>query len=84
MRSRQNCTAAQPSKFAPDCAHDCAREEKATPCMEYIRIRGARTHNLKNINLELPRQRLIVLTGPSGSGKSLLALHTPYAEGHRR
>ena len=52
--------------------------------MEYIRIRGARTHNLKNINLDLPRQRLIVITGLSGSGKSSLAFDTLYAEGQRR
>ncbi|HUH94603.1 MAG TPA: excinuclease ABC subunit UvrA [Casimicrobiaceae bacterium] len=52
--------------------------------MEYIRIRGARTHNLKNVNLDLPRQRLIVITGLSGSGKSSLAFDTLYAEGQRR
>ncbi len=52
--------------------------------MEYIRIRGARTHNLKNINLDLPRHRLIVITGLSGSGKSSLAFDTLYAEGQRR
>ena len=52
--------------------------------MEYIRIRGARTHNLKNVNLELPRHRLIVVTGLSGSGKSSLAFDTLYAEGQRR
>src|SRR5712675_144690 len=52
--------------------------------MDYIRIRGARTHNLKNINLDLPRHRLIVLTGLSGSGKSSLAFDTLYAEGQRR
>src|SRR5438128_6609619 len=52
--------------------------------MEYIRIRGARTHNLKNINLDLPRHRLIVMTGLSGSGKSSLAFDTLYAEGQRR
>src|SRR3979411_3491857 len=52
--------------------------------MEYIRIRGARTHNLKNINLDLPRHRLIVITGLSGSGKSSLAFDTIYAEGQRR
>ena len=51
---------------------------------EYIRVRGARTHNLKNINLELPRHRLIVITGLSGSGKSSLAFDTLYAEGQRR
>ncbi len=52
--------------------------------MEYIRIRGARTHNLKNIHLDLPRQRLVVITGLSGSGKSSLAFDTLYAEGQRR
>src|ERR1700692_4133032 len=52
--------------------------------MEYIRVRGARTHNLKNINLDLPRHRLIVMTGLSGSGKSSLAFDTIYAEGQRR
>jgi excinuclease ABC subunit A len=52
--------------------------------MQTIRIRGARTHNLKNIDLDLPRDRLIVLTGLSGSGKSSLAFDTIYAEGQRR
>nr|VFJ54507.1 MAG: Excinuclease ABC subunit A [Candidatus Kentron sp. FW] len=52
--------------------------------MDTIRIRGARTHNLKNIDLDLPRDRLIVLTGLSGSGKSSLAFDTIYAEGQRR
>ncbi|HEV8539173.1 MAG TPA: excinuclease ABC subunit A, partial [Bacteroidota bacterium] len=47
-------------------------------------IRGARVHNLKNISLELPRNKLIVLTGVSGSGKSSLAFDTIYAEGQRR
>ncbi len=50
----------------------------------HIQIRGARTHNLKNIDLDLPRDRLIVLTGLSGSGKSSLAFDTLYAEGQRR
>jgi len=52
--------------------------------MELIRIRGARTHNLKNISLDLPRNKLIVITGLSGSGKSSLAFDTLYAEGQRR
>ncbi len=52
--------------------------------MDYIKIRGARTHNLKNINLDLPRHALVVITGLSGSGKSSLAFDTLYAEGQRR
>jgi excinuclease ABC subunit A len=52
--------------------------------MDSIRIRGARTHNLKNLNLDLPRHKLIVITGLSGSGKSSLAFDTLYAEGQRR
>ena len=51
---------------------------------EKIIIRGARAHNLKAINLELPRDKLIVITGLSGSGKSSLAFDTIYAEGQRR
>ncbi|VGO09560.1 Excinuclease ABC subunit A [plant metagenome] len=52
--------------------------------MDEIRIRGARTHNLKNVSLDLPRQKLVVVTGLSGSGKSSLAFDTLYAEGQRR
>ena len=52
--------------------------------MDSIRIRGARTHNLQNIDLDLPRDKLIVITGLSGSGKSSLAFDTIYAEGQRR
>ncbi|HFQ13233.1 MAG TPA: excinuclease ABC subunit UvrA, partial [Gammaproteobacteria bacterium] len=52
--------------------------------MDSITIRGARTHNLKNIDLSLPRDRLIVITGLSGSGKSSLAFDTIFAEGQRR
>ena len=52
--------------------------------MDYINIKGARTHNLKNISLSLPRNKLIVITGLSGSGKSSLAFDTLYAEGQRR
>ena len=50
----------------------------------FIRIRGARTHNLKNIDLDIPREKLIVFTGLSGSGKSSLAFDTIFAEGQRR
>ena len=49
-----------------------------------IQIRGARTHNLNNIDVDIPRDRLVVLTGVSGSGKSSLAFDTIYAEGQRR
>ena len=52
--------------------------------MQQIRVRGARTHNLKNLSLDLPRERLIVVTGLSGSGKSSLTFDTLYAEGQRR
>ncbi|MED5421015.1 MAG: hypothetical protein VYD01_06100, partial [Pseudomonadota bacterium] len=52
--------------------------------MKTIDIRGARTHNLQNLDLSLPRDKLIVFTGLSGSGKSSLAFDTIYAEGQRR
>ncbi|HKO21036.1 MAG TPA: hypothetical protein VJX91_00115, partial [Candidatus Eisenbacteria bacterium] len=52
--------------------------------MDEIRVRGAREHNLKNLNLDIPRNALVVLTGVSGSGKSSLAFDTLYAEGQRR
>ena len=51
---------------------------------QYIRIRGANEHNLKNISLDIPRNKFVVLTGLSGSGKSSLAFDTIYAEGQRR
>ena len=54
------------------------------PDQKYITIRGAREHNLKNIDLDLPRDSLVVMTGLSGSGKSSLAFDTIYAEGQRR
>ena len=52
--------------------------------MDTIEVRGARTHNLKNIDLDIPRDKLVVITGLSGSGKSSLAFDTLYAEGQRR
>lgn len=58
--------------------------KKMLPPSECIRIRGAKEHNLKNIDLDIPRNKLVVLTGLSGSGKSSLAFDTIYAEGQRR
>jgi len=54
------------------------------PELKSIEVRGAREHNLKNIDLDIPRDRLVVITGLSGSGKSSLAFDTIYAEGQRR
>ncbi|MGM9481954.1 excinuclease ABC subunit UvrA [Roseateles sp. NT4] len=56
----------------------------SSPESKFIRVRGARTHNLKNIDVDLPRHALVVITGLSGSGKSSLAFDTLYAEGQRR
>ena len=51
---------------------------------QFIKIRGARVHNLKNIDVDIPKNKLVVITGLSGSGKSSLAFDTLYAEGQRR
>ncbi|MBK8090518.1 MAG: excinuclease ABC subunit UvrA [Verrucomicrobiaceae bacterium] len=61
-----------------------ANIEPGTASREMIRVRGARQHNLKNIDIDIPRHQLVVLTGVSGSGKSSLAFDTLYAEGQRR
>src|SRR4030043_1587447 len=55
-----------------------------THMQEFIVIKGAREHNLKNIDLSIPREAITVITGPSGSGKTSLAIDTVYAEGQRR
>src|SRR3990172_8889892 len=52
--------------------------------VDWIRIKGARQNNLKNIDVSIPKQRLVVITGPGGAGKSSRAFDTLYAEGHRR
>ena len=52
--------------------------------LDYIKIRGARQHNLQNIDLDIPKNKFVVITGVSGSGKSSLAFDTIYAEGQRR
>src|SRR5579883_72796 len=64
--------------------NDLFDQNRRRPDARVISIRGAREHNLKNVDLELPRNKLVVLTGLSGSGKSSLAFDTIYAEGQRR
>ncbi len=80
MKSNDAPTQAQPAQ-PPQPTHEGGDAGAQAPC---IRIRGARTHNLKDLHLELPKNRLVVITGLSGSGKSSLAFDTLYAEGQRR
>src|SRR5512137_2162307 len=65
-------------------AHAAPRAAEGPRALTDIVIRGAREHNLRNLDLRLPRQSLVVITGVSGSGKSSLAFDTLYAEGQRR
>ncbi|HKD48485.1 MAG TPA: hypothetical protein VKB67_12440, partial [Rhizomicrobium sp.] len=65
-------------------AGGAATDRREAEDRRIIAIRGAREHNLKNIDLDIPRDRLVVFTGLSGSGKSSLAFDTIYAEGQRR
>jgi len=75
---------AAPSAAPPVDGRPLAAALRLPPDMHAIRVRGARTHNLKNIDLDIPKHSLVVITGLSGSGKSSLAFDTLYAEGQRR
>src|SRR4051812_38313304 len=82
-------TLRHPRKAAGEASKSSRRgDESVTPparsARTTIAVQGARVHNLKNITVEIPRDSLIVVTGPSGSGKSSLAFDTIYAEGQRR
>ncbi len=77
-----DCTQLPTPMNAP--GQDCGEQTERLGPVASIRVRGARTHNLKNISLDIPRNRLVVITGLSGSGKSSLAFDTLYAEGQRR
>ena len=77
-------TDALPPETRPGGESQEARVIRASLEARVIRVRGARTHNLKNIDLDIPKHSLVVITGLSGSGKSSLAFDTLYAEGQRR
>jgi excinuclease ABC subunit A len=88
MPALSNTTSNAPSDATSGAPFRRPREQRGRPAGDpgsaFIRVRGARTHNLKNIDLDIPRNRLVVITGLSGSGKSSLAFDTLYAEGQRR
>ena len=86
MKPPKTPVQAKPAKSARPVAPApiSAAEAKRATDLRQITIRGAREHNLKNVDLTIPRDKLVVFTGLSGSGKSSLAFDTIYAEGQRR
>ncbi|MEM8672690.1 MAG: excinuclease ABC subunit UvrA [Cyanobacteria bacterium P01_G01_bin.67] len=84
IQAKGNSNQVDPLHAAENVNTSIGDSETSSPSLSVIRIKGARQHNLKNIDLELPRNQLIVFTGVSGSGKSSLAFDTIFAEGQRR
>src|SRR6187397_135663 len=84
MRAQRGASSDAPGNADMDEVLRAKRQPPAGSASRAITIRGAREHNLKNVDLEIPRDKLVVFTGLSGSGKSSLAFDTIYAEGQRR
>src|SRR3954467_10421688 len=84
MRAQRGASSHAPGNIDMDEVLKAKRHPPAGSALRAITIRGAREHNLKNIDVEIPRDKLAVFTGLSGSGKSSLAFDTIYAEGQRR